>query len=131
MPLTPQDELAYEANYREADPLGLDGDPMRDPAMLAEPSAAEIEAMGREAREHAFAEVSRKLAFYQQAIKQPRYTYFVEKNDRGYGAAIKAAFGQIEAAVAAGDLDAAEAGVTTMEEEFSGLEDRISDLASD
>lgn len=133
--LSAADELAYEANARESDPLNLDGaaglDPFGYPAIPAAAWARwQAEHAAREAAEP-LSKVAETVAFYRELMGKPRFDYFLKVDARGCATEIGEALCIAEACIDDGNWLGAHYWKDRLVEACEALDDRISDLASD
>lgn len=117
----PADELAYEQNCRDADPLNLDGSAMEDPNAQVYKDAEKFDAF--------LAEFNRKSAFYRKAADEAP-----EWKKRIFPGGYEAVVVKIDLAdkmLPEGFYDAAEFALKDAIESYDYMEERIQDWASD
>lgn len=133
--LSAADELAYEANCRDSDPLNLDSACMDD-LLYGEPIPAqtrakwEAEAAAREAAEP-LEKIAATVAFYRADMQKPRFAEFMAIEHRGFALRIGEALCIAEACIEDGNWIGAHHWKDRLVEACEELDDRISDLASD
>ncbi len=114
----PADELAYEQNYRDADPLNLDGSAMVDPQVALD---MKFDAF--------LAEFTRKADFYRKSADEaPEWK---KKIFPGGYEAVVVKIELAEKLLPAGFYDAAEFALNDAIEGFDYMNERIQDWATD
>lgn len=117
----PADELAYDQNYRDADPLNLDGSAMDDPSAQADRDQERLTAF--------LTEFDRKAAYYRKAADEaPEWKKKIFEG--GYEAVVV----KIDLAlkmIPEGFFDAAEFVLKEAIEGYEYMQERIQDWASD